>query len=903
MVKIIGFNFILFFLIFIGLNSPLVQGAPRKKHPPTLIAQIGSVNVNDQKETSKPFFKIGYEHSNKQDDCFWTKHDIYKKDCFKGLPDWSADIVATTKKLEDDECKKEDANFFKNPELACKCIENRVENHDSNNDLERNLIKIKNVEQDTLRRSELDENINKIFIREYIFNIENFRSCNANNRFKKLITFNRPLTESNSTLPEKSKFCSSSRDLVQDMKLFKKVDNNEIPRLKFEDTIKAGLDLVRLGLPKGDEILKNYLTLKKSDPNKYMEIVKKLEIDVRAIIGEYFKAEDELNSVDRLKKNKCNTESSKLVESYTHLCNFLNKYTTVEINNETKGYLKIALEVITENPEAIRESIDALIQASAGKIGDSRETSIRQTIDQKVNDLKKSFIDGHQNFCDNTLGDKDAQNDIDSIKKYCFDDAIKEEPTLENSKKFIESLEQLPSQNSQQKKLKDHAIYKYCSYIRIKFAEVKEIMGRKESHSSGSHLWIKKFIKENHISQACLNSENAAQQNRLSTSILEGNGPKPMMEMQKYLSEKRPNLFSKTPTNYKNQKSFSNDVIKSNSTTDVDGNSVLTPKSDNTHTVAENNQNLPGARRIYSSLDEKNNNMIVPAPFSNRLKDAAGKGVTGVSEEDTGPKNSAVEAYRKLDPSKQMNVIKDSNNPEMLEELLREVLRAKSKETEDQRELVKALKEQIKELREGDKRNSGSHNVSPSIVAHSPLKEGFTPLNSRTKSPINRQPPVYQLPLGQPNTFANKQPEIALKASSSAGSTQPDTGTLGESSNNSQKTNNRDVLRILKKDLKSPNLADLGLDPAKVTEKGDNIEIELVECPDDIRIEGKDEKCVKMKEHDKYVLQSHYKEMIETQNEKNLVSQDQVNQRKPDKKTEPLLKKPFSTEELKKIIR
>ena len=583
-------------------------------------------------------------------------------------------------------------------------------------------------------------------------------------------------------------------------------------------------------------------------------------------------------SKDTIKKN-----------GYSDLCSVLKKMNSY--SSLQKKSLKTALEIFTDDNNAIETSIRTFMENSSVK-GESTALKLEKMKNDSVLRAKMSLISKHNISCDNVLGDGDKgyPAEVDTIKKYCFDNP-KESfvSVIENLKNIV-----LKYESTTKSDLKQYATYQYCSAIRAKLTNLQE--QKFKGKIKGDEFWVKAFMKTNDISQACLETDKVIQNSKLSASMLDGRAPLPVTEKERYISFEKPNIFSKNNSSITiSKKSVSQFGTSSFENSNLGQSSKQ--KSD-TYTLSDD-KNLPPRnydRNPHNSLIggaiEGGSSNIGASNLTNLSPRADVKNSADRREDDNEATNKAVEAYGRLDPAKQMDVIKNSNNSELLEELLREVMKSKNKETDEQKRIVSELEKKIAKLQEENRNASVARTSSKGNIDYSPLAGNITQPGSKTNS-SNTRPQVSQWLPERPYVPANNRAdEISLKGSvsSGAGSFASNAGRspMGESGIDSQIINNKNgnFIQIPKKELefyKSLN----DLDVAKAGEEGDFIKIELVDCPPDVS-RTQDDKCVLLK-NNVFVPLSIYMKGIAEKNEKYLAkikTEDKNTDEATDKKPE-----------------
>ncbi|OFZ20712.1 MAG: hypothetical protein A2202_06120 [Bdellovibrionales bacterium RIFOXYA1_FULL_36_14] len=876
-------------LVWLGLNASLVYGENRKipvyggsKTAPDhnvipnnslKIFPRKTVGTNNSGQLLNIGVHIGVQNSDREDGCFWTKRNINQKECNPFL----SPVVVTkdgqyiANFVEAIDCAH--VSILQSVSKACQCAEKRVDVLDTDSERDANLKEVSAIEHDTFRRVELEKNLEKIIVREYLFT-ENLPTCDVSKRFKILMNSSRKQSTNHLT-EEKRKFCSPAYNPSEEINLFKNLQNGGIPLLDFEETIKAGLDLVSIAMknisPK-DVIRMNKLLAE--NRIAYNAEIKEILSQVRKVIGEYLESEDSRYAAKFI-RNNCSDATIKN-DGNGDLCSVLKKLNSYSLPQ--KKSLKIALETFTEDNDAVEASIKSFIDKNKVNVrGETKVQNLEKMKHQNFLRAKMSLISKHNFSCDNVLGDREKEYpiEVDTIKKYCLDNPREGYVSvIENLKNEALKFESKKTLSPKQKTLKQYAIYQYCSAIRRKLAQIKEQKNKGEIE--GSEFWVEGFMKSNDIPQACLETNKTVQDNRLSASMVAGNGPPLVTEQERFISPERPNLFTRNPSTTVAHKQSVSRYGSSNNDFDLNS-SKPSVKPNDTYTLGDKNttpgnyvKNYPNSLKD-GSLESSSN--IGAGNFTNLSPRATAKSSIDRKEDDNVTANSAVDAYKRLDSAKQMDVIKNSNNQEMLQELLREALRSKNKDTkevEEQNKLVSALKDRIAQLEKDYRNTSDSRKIAQGNTVNTPLAiGGSTPSGSRTILPNN-----YRLP-DRPYVPVDNRSDDEIRfnrtVSSGAGSPPASAGksSFGESGINSKIINNKNgnFIQIPKKELEFyKSLKDL--DVAKAGEEGDFIKIELVDCPPDVS-RTQDDKCVLLK-NDVYVPLSIYMKGIAEKNEKYL---------------------------------
>ena len=644
----------------------------------------------------------------KEDGCSWTKVSKPHKECNSFNVIGNFDVTEINNMLNSAVCEKVS---IKNPGLACQCVENYVESAPAW-EQDKQLGKIMMDEQDTSRRIELEKNLEKIIIREYWFKNTDgqdadISSCDTENRLKKLMSDDQTQNLSNFS-KEKKKFCSKEYDPISAMNLSNKLHNSKISGLEVDKVIRAGFDLVVFSLKRKLEKesqeskeSKNKTTITPEEHDNHL--AKVLLRSTRGIIGRYLDSKSE-NDSSEFKKNYCPNNGAEQTD-FSDLCNILEELKSY--SHEQRKGLKIALETFTENNEAIEDSIKALINATKNNQEDKLSAQFKKIKIEKVKKIKQSLGKNHLASCDNVLGDKGDQPEIDSIKKYCFNISSKPKTTtIDNMRKIILDLENSGDLDVEKIIMKKYASYKYCGYVRSKLEEARKIYkdakdvknAKKSNIPEEEDLWIKEFMNSNTIPQACLDTDMAIYQSNFSKKIMDGSVQKPMTEMQKYISQERPNVFSRTPGIYKQEKIIAkNKVDHIPSSQDKDKGEV--PPSE------------PSAAKPLPESSSSSESVSQYSPLDNQQFDDRRVGDDGYY---TGNKSSSVasqnvqrsrveiadmEKFFSNNKSNEdiINNIKNSNNLEYFNKL-RDKLEKIEKLSEDQKKLIEVLNKRLEEL-------------------------------------------------------------------------------------------------------------------------------------------------------------------------------------------------------------
>ncbi|OFZ27174.1 MAG: hypothetical protein A2381_10995 [Bdellovibrionales bacterium RIFOXYB1_FULL_37_110] len=852
MVKMLNQYYILLILVVLGLNISEVYG--KRSKPLSGDKQIEKKTTNSTENE--------LQHSDRKDGCFWTERIINgQKDCDSLTPPVALEGQSIFDYFEKNDCKNVSISDL---EKACKCVEKRVDFVDSGRVREAQLLKVGVIEQDANRRMDLEKNLEKITLREYLFP-SGIPTCDISGRFKKIIASSNKQVQKYET-EEKRKFCSLGYDPNRENDLFKNLQNGGVPLLDFEESMNAGLDLVivTVGQMKKEDAkaLNNQKPkddfLQTASFSEYDKGIKEQLLKVRNVMAKYFESEDN-QAAEVFVDNNCGSEKVMKENGYANLCSVLKKLNTY--SQPQKKSLKIALEIFTENNEAIENSIKEFVENRA-TLSQAPVELFNKTKNKQLSELKKSLNDFHRNSCNNVLGDDDkARPGIDTIKSYCFDDAkARKVSVIDNLKKLIHEYEIKGDQNMEQKNLREYATYQYCSDIRSTLVRIRKqkLMGKLVE----GKLWIDNFLNTNHIPQACLETDKVIQHNKLSALKANGNAPVSVTAMEIFISPEKPNLFSTHPTVSLVKKGVAkyapSDYIQSYGGNENGGN--------------ENEESrIPGVVVLPKDPVKKNS--------GGQLSDPHDRGTEGIvvlpdrlvssseskrmREIDVGNKkeelvlNPAIAGFKDMVTERKLEVIKDSNNPELLNELKKILQKNDNKSDNNQNLLLlDALKRRIAQL-ENERLESVNSVKNPLSSGKNSMIAGIV----YPGSPGYRQPQMYKGDLlsvdrEQYKTRTNNPDSSRISLSEVPLSSAP--------SKNAPGTNTKAPFQITNGKLVIPESEFLNsVDDLKVANAVENdgvIVIELVDCypPDVIKTDKADvikiDKVEKTQENEKCVL-------------------------------------------------